>query len=119
MIYRRVCVALLPVFLAACATTDPEPLEQLRLTEQALTQAKALGVSAEQSATLRLAEEKFALAQAAIQDGEFKDARIHAEQAELDARLAESEQLTEKSQQQLLELRKSITALRKQLGGLQ
>ena len=118
MIYRRICVALLPLMLSACAS-DPAPNEQLRLTEQALSQAKALGISAEQSASLRLAEEKFALAQAAMQDEDYKQARVHAEQAELDARLAEAEHLTEKSQQQLAELSNAINRLRKQLGGLQ
>ncbi|MFI8383700.1 DUF4398 domain-containing protein [Pseudomonas sp. NPDC079086] len=118
MIYRRICVALLPLMLSACAS-DPAPNEQLRLTEQALSQAKALGISAEQSASLRLAEEKLALAQAAMQDEDYKQARVHAEQAELDARLAEAEHLTEKSQQQLAELSNAINRLRKQLGGLQ
>ena len=118
MIYRRICVALLPLMLSACAS-DPAPNEQLRLTEQALSQAKALGISAEQSASLRLAEEKLALAQAAMQDEDYKQARVHAEQAELDARLAEAEHLTEKSQQQLAELSNAISRLRKQLGGLQ
>lgn len=118
MIYRRICVALLPLMLSACAS-DPAPNEQLRLTEQALSQAKALGISAEQSASLRLAEEKLALAQAAMQDEDYKQARVHAEQAELDARLAEAQHLTEKSQQQLAELSNAINRLRKQLGGLQ
>jgi chromosome segregation ATPase len=118
VIYRRICVALLPLMLSACAS-DPAPNEQLRLTEQALSQAKALGISAEQSASLRLAEEKLALAQAAMQDEDYKQARVHAEQAELDARLAEAEHLTEKSQQQLAELSNAINRLRKQLGGLQ
>ena len=118
MIYRRICVALLPLMLSACAS-DPAPNEQLRLTEQALSQAKALGISAEQSASLRLAEEKLALAQAAMQDEDYKQARVHAEQAELDARLDEAEHLTEKSQQQLAELSNAINRLRKQLGGLQ
>ena len=118
MIYRRICVALLPLVLSACAT-DPAPHEQLRLTEQALSQAKALGLSAEQSASLRQSEEKLALAQAAMQDEDFKQARLYAEQAELDARLAEAEHLTEKSQQQLAELTNAINRVRKQLGGLQ
>ncbi|MDF3194769.1 MAG: hypothetical protein CVV09_15320 [Gammaproteobacteria bacterium HGW-Gammaproteobacteria-13] len=104
--------------LSACAS-DPAPNEQLRLTEQALSQAKALGISAEQSASLRLAEEKLALAQTAMQDEDYKQARVYAEQAELDARLAEAEHLTEKSQQQLAELSNAINRLRKQLGGLQ
>ena len=118
MIYRRLCAVLLPLILSACAS-DPAPTEQLRLTEQALSQTQALGVTAAQSQTLRQAEEKLALAQAALQDEDYKQARVYAEQAELDARLAEAEHLTAKSQQQLAELSNSINRLRKQLGGLQ
>ncbi len=118
MNYRLICMALLPLFLSACAS-DPVPDEQLRLTEQALSQAQAVGVSPEHSASLRLAQEKLALAQAAMQDEDFKQARVYAEQAELDARLAEAEHLTAKSQQQLVELNNVINRLRKQLGGLQ
>jgi hypothetical protein len=117
VIYRRFCTALVPLLLSACAT-DPAPVEQLRLTEQALAQAQALGLAAEQSAALGQAEEKFALAQAAMQDEDYKQARIQAEQAELDARLAEAQYLTEKSAQQLVELNNRIRRLRKQLGGL-
>lgn len=117
MIYRRIYAVLLPLILSACAS-DPAPTEQLRLTEQALSQAQALGVTAEQSPALRQAEEKLALAQAALQDQDYKQARVYAEQAELDARLAEAQHLTEKSQQQLAELSNSINRLRKQLGGL-
>ncbi len=118
MIYRLICAALLPLMLSACAS-DPAPTEQLRLSEQALNQAKALGISTEQSPSLRLAEEKLALAQAAMQDQDYKQARVLAEQAELDARLAEAEHLTDKSRQQLVELSNAINRLRKQLGSVQ
>ena len=114
MIYRRICAALLPLMLSACAS-DPAPNEQLRLTEQALSQAKALGISAEQSASLRLAEEKLALAQAAMQDEDYKQARVYAEQAELDARLAEAQVLNQKSEEQLQVLQSRVKRLRKQL----
>lgn len=109
---------MLPLLLSACAS-HPAPDEQLRLTEQALSQAKAVGVSAEHSTSLRMAHEKLALAQAAMLDEDYKQARVYAEQAELDARLAEAEHLTEKSEQQLAELNNVINRLRKQLGGLQ
>lgn len=118
MNYRLICVAILPLLLGACAS-DPAPEEQLRLTEQALSQANAVGVSSEHSTSLRLAQEKLALAQVAMQDEDYKQARVYAEQAELDARLAEAEHLTQKSQQQLTELNNVINRLRKQLGGLQ
>lgn len=118
MINRFICAGLLPLMLSACVT-DPAPHEQLRLTEQALSQAAALGLSAEQSPALHLAEDKFALAQAAMQEEDYKQARMHAEQAELDARLAEAQYLSAKSQQQLGALNNAINRLRTQLGGMQ
>ena len=116
MINRRLC-ALLALGPTACAS-DPAPTEQLRLTEQALTQAKALGVVGEQSESLRLAEEKFIQAQTSIQDGEHKQARLLAEQAELDARLAKAEHLNDKGREQLAELGQRIARLRQQLGAM-
>ncbi|MFG0581762.1 hypothetical protein FIV02_09920 [Pseudomonas sp. THAF187a] len=114
---KRTFPLLMVLGLTACAS-DPAPTEQLRLTEQALTQARTLGVDGEQSASLRLAEEKFAQAQAAMQDGENKAARLLAEQAELDARLAEAEHINAKGHEQLLEINQRINRLRQQLGAM-
>lgn len=110
-------IALVLLVCAGCAN-DPAPTEQLRLTEQALNQAKAMGAS-EQIAELKLAEERLAQAQAAMAEGEFKQARMLAEQAELDARLAEARMLTHKSETQLAALNLQIKRLRTQLGDLQ
>ncbi|MCY1186240.1 hypothetical protein D9M73_270930 [compost metagenome] len=52
-------------------------------------------------------------------DGSYKNARMRAEQAELDARLAEAQVLTQKSQEQLTALDARINRLRKQLGEVQ
>jgi len=114
---RRLCAALALLALAGCAA-DPAPNEQLRLTEQALAQAKAVGAT-EQVPELKLAEEKFARAQKNMGEEDYKRARIFAEQAELDARLAEAKVLTQKSREQLAELNNRIKRLRKQLGDLQ
>ena len=107
---------MLALSLTGCAS-DPAPTEQLRLTEQAVTQAKAVGAD-EQIAELAMAEAKLQQAQSAMQRDAFKEARILAEQAELDARLAEARVLTQKSQDQLNELNNRINRLRKQLGAL-
>jgi capsule polysaccharide export protein KpsE/RkpR len=115
---RPLFAALAVLALAGCAA-DPAPNEQLRLTEQALEQAKAVGASADEVPELKLAEDKFTQAQADMQDQSFKDARMQAEQAELDARLAEARVLTLKSQEQLKVLNTRITRLRKQLGDAQ
>ncbi|WP_120995475.1 DUF4398 domain-containing protein [Stutzerimonas urumqiensis] len=103
--------------LVACAT-DPVPDEQLRLTRQAIEQAEAVG-GTDEVAELALARNKTAQAEAAVQDGDNKRARLLAEQAELDARLAEAKVLTQKSDEQIAELTRRIARLRQQLGDLQ
>lgn len=119
MIKRRMMVAGLALFaLAGCATNDPAPNEQMRLTEQALEQAKAVGAT-DDVAEFKLAEDKYQAAKGALAVGSNKKARQLAEQAELDARLAEAKELTRKSAEQLAEQGKSINRLRKQLGEVQ
>ena len=118
MTIRPIFAALAVLALAGCAT-DPAPNEQLRLTEQALEQAKAVGANADDMPELKHAENKLAQAQADMVEESYKDARIQAEQAELDARLAEARVLTQKSQEQLNVLNTRITRLRKQLAEAQ
>ncbi len=103
--------------MVGCAS-DPAPNEQLRLTEQALTQARSAGAS-EQMAELTQAEQKLAAAIAAMKDADYREARLLAEQAELDARLAEARVLNEKSRLEMAELGRRIARLREQLGAIQ
>ncbi|MCQ4329434.1 DUF4398 domain-containing protein [Stutzerimonas stutzeri] len=103
--------------MVGCAS-DPAPTEQLRLTEQALTQARSVGAS-EQTPALALAEDELAAAVVAMKDEDYRQARRLAEKAELDARLAEASVLNDKSQQELAELARRIARLREQLGDLQ
>ena len=100
--------------LAGCAA-DPAPHEQMRLSEQALEQAKAVGAT-DEVAELKLAEDKLARARSNMASESYRDARLRAEQAELDARLAEARVLTLKSQEQLSLLQSRVNRLRKQLG---
>ena len=118
MTIRPLFAALAVVTLAGCAA-DPAPNEQMRLTQQALEQAAAVGAVADDVPELKLAETKLAQAKADMADESYKDARMLAEQAELDARLAEARVLTQKSQEQLNVLETRITRLRKQLGDAQ
>jgi len=104
--------------LAGCAN-DPAPNEQMRLTEQAITQAKAVGASADEMPEMKLAEDKFNRAKGNMADESYKNARMRSEQAELDARLAEAKVLTQKSEEQLNVLNTRIIRLRKQLGDAQ
>lgn len=117
MINRFLSTFIMMLALSACAT-DPAPTEQLRLTEQAMTQVRALGVGEDQAQLMSQAEDKYRRAQAAAAAGDNKDARLLAEQAELDARLAEAEHLNVKSRDQLTELNRRIARLRQQLGAM-
>lgn len=103
--------------LAGCAN-DPAPIEQMRLSTQAVEQARAVGAD-QQIAEMQLAEQKLARAEKNMGEEDYKRARVFAEQAELDARLAEAKVLNQKSQKQLDELNVRITRLRKQLGDVQ
>lgn len=102
--------------LGGCAH-DPVPTEQLNLTEQMMVQARAVGVT-EQASELALAEQKLAAAHVAMKHKRYRQARMLAEQAELDARLAEARMLDEKSQTQVTEVNRQIERLRQELGEL-
>lgn len=118
MSIRPLFAALAVLALAGCAA-DPAPNEQIRLTERAIEQAKAVGATTDAVPELKLAEDKFNRAKGSMADQSFKNARMRAEQAELDARLAEARVLTLKSQEQLNVLNTRIARLRKQLGDAQ
>ena len=106
---RLLPLGLAVLALAGCAN-DPAPREQMRLTTQAVEQARAVGADAQ--------IEEMQLAEKNMGEEDYKRARVFAEQAELDARLAEARVLNQKSQKQLDELNARITRLRKQLGEL-
>jgi len=112
----RLTLVLAVLALAGCAN-DPAPNEQMRLTVQAVEQARAVGADP-QLEEMREAERKLARAEKNMGEEDYKRARVFAEQAELDARLAEAKVLNQKSQKQLDELNARLTRLRKQLGEL-
>lgn len=107
----------LALALAGCAS-DPVPDEQLRLTEQAIEQARAVG-AADDSVPLSDALAKTARARAELASQHNKAARMALEQAELDARLAEANELSRKSREQLAQVNARIQRLHKQLGDVQ
>ncbi len=111
---RSLIAAVAFAALAGCAN-DPAPIEQMKLTEKAVTQAKAVGAVDDEPA-MQSAESKLAQARSDMTNESYKAARMQAEQAELDARLAEARVLTEKSQEQITQLNTRLNRLRKQLG---
>ena len=105
---------LMLLVVSGCAS-DPAPIEQLRLSEQAVAQARSMDASPAYEELL-LAESKLSEARAALDAGDNRQARMLAEQAELDARLAEARVLKDKRQAQIDDLNLRIQRLRQQLG---
>ncbi|WP_296257464.1 MULTISPECIES: DUF4398 domain-containing protein [unclassified Pseudomonas] len=114
---RPLFAALVVTSLFGCAN-DPAPAEQLKLTEQAVAQATAVGATDDEP-NMAAAQAKLTQARADMTEKSYKQARMQAEQAELDARLAEAGVLTEKSQEQLTQVNARLDRLRKQLGAEQ
>lgn len=110
----RFSIALAIGVLAGCAS-DPAPNEQMRLTEQAVEQARAIGAN-ESADALQLAVGKLVVARKNMAEEDYKRARMLAEQAELDARLAEAQVLRSKSEAQVKNLQVAIDRLRQRLG---
>jgi hypothetical protein len=74
--------------LTACAST-PVPNEQMAVATAAVAQASSAGTGAMAPDALRVAVDKLAKARAALAAGDHDRARRLAEQAELDAQVAE------------------------------
>lgn len=111
---QRLITALALCALVGCAS-DPAPSEQMRLTQQAVEQARTVGADDSLEA-LKLADDKLAIARKNMAEEDYKRARMLAEQAELDARLAEAEVLRGKSEAEMASLNLAIERLLQRLG---
>lgn len=106
------------LLIVAGCSSDPAPIEQLGLTDQAIEQARTVGAT-EQVEEYRSAVLKRQRAQAAMAARAYKQARLAAEQAELDARLAEAQILTRKTLEQLARQQTRVERLRQQVKAAQ
>jgi hypothetical protein len=97
-VLQRAAPLALAAALAACSSL-PRPDEQMDAARAAISQAQPVAVR-DGASELWVAQAKFALAEDAIQRGDYRDARIRAEQAEVDARYAWT--LAETARQQVL-----------------
>ncbi|MQY51232.1 DUF4398 domain-containing protein [Rhodocyclus tenuis] len=102
------------LLLAACASTPP-PTEQLAVSTAALESATKAGAGEAAPSDLLLAREKLDRARAAFADGRNDDALKLAQQAELDAHLAEVRARSSKARAAAAELREGVRVLREEM----
>lgn len=99
--------------LAACAST-PAPTEQLAAARAMVSQAQPLAAR-EAPQELQTAQAKLARAETAMQRGDYVNARIFAEQADVDAKYALTLAENERTQRAVAEIHNSLRTLREEL----
>ena len=100
--------------LAACASTPP-PNESMAVAEAAVTRASNPGTSEAAPAALAVAVNKLASSRAALTRGEMETARWLAEQAALDAQVADSQAQAVRARKAATETLAAAAALREEL----
>jgi hypothetical protein len=100
--------------LTACASALP-PNEAMAVAEAAVTRASNPGTSDAAPAALAVAVNKLASSRAALARGETETARWLAEEAALDAQVADSQAQAARARKAALETQAAAQALREEL----
>jgi hypothetical protein len=112
-----ICVGLFIVF--GCASKGVAPIESITGAELAIKVAADGNATENAPLELRIAEEKLQAAKQAVEREEFQEAKFLADEALVNAKLAEAMSLAAKSKKNEEELRESIDTLRKEIQRIQ
>lgn len=100
--------------LAGCASKGVAPVAQLATARASITQAESAGAMQLAPVEILAARDKLGRAEAAVREERFADARRLAEQAEVDAELAERKTRAAKSAAAVEELARGNSVLEKE-----
>lgn len=103
------------VVLTGCATQAPAPEKQITLATQSIAQAQSSGAVEYAPVELKSAREKLNQAELAMRKNENLKAKRLADEAMVDANLAEAKARSAKSQKIVEELKDSIRVLREEM----
>jgi len=109
---KLAAVALGGLLLAGCAGNPPT--EQFAVTESAVRSAVSAGGTQYAAVEMRTAQEKWKQAEMAMQQENYEEARILAEQAEWDARVAERKAQAAKAQKAVEDAKQGVEELREE-----
>lgn len=104
----------LVVALGGCAST-PAPSEQMAVAEAAVQHANTSSTSENAAGELQVATDKLAGARLAVTSKDYERARQLAEQAEVDAQVAELHAQSARSRKAALESQDAARALREEI----
>lgn len=109
-----VLLGALSLLIAGCSGSKLPPPD-FSSSRSAIAQADQAGASEAAPLALRNARQKLQEAEAASNRGEYRMAQMLAEQADIDAKLAEAKARSTKAQAAVDELRESIRVLRDEI----
>jgi len=98
--------------LAGCA--GKPPTEQYAVTQSAVNSAVSAGGTEYAAVEMKAAQDKFKQAEIAMHDKKYDEAKILAEQAEWDARVAERKAQAMKAQKALQDARQGVEDVREE-----
>ena len=101
--------------VGACASNEMRPERELAVAESGIDQARQAGAAQYGSAELGAAQDKLSQARMAADRDEMLTARRLAQQAALDAELANAKARTRKAELAVQELNETIEALREEI----
>ena len=102
------------VVAAGCASIPP-PTEQMAVSKSALANAVSAGGNEYASVEMRIAQEKMDRASRAMDKEDYENARWLAEEAQVDARLAEKKAQSAKAQKAASVMQDDIRVLREEI----
>lgn len=115
---RTLCVLISFLSLAgACAGIAP--MEKMVKLESSIANARQAEAIVYSPLELKFAEDKYQMAQAAIEDKKYDEARQLADEALLDAKLAEVKARSVRAEKEAQEMRESIETLRSEINRIQ
>ena len=103
------------VLMAGCATTGPKPTEQIAVSNSAIANAVAAGGAEYAPVELRTAQDKMERAHRAMDKEDYVNALWLAEEAQVDARLAEKKAQSAKAQKAAIVMGDDIRVLRDEI----
>ena len=103
------------VLLVGCAHKEVAPTADITKAEMAIKEAMDRDASTKAPLELKTAEDKMNDARGAMKKEEFEKAKRLAEEAEVDAKVAESKSDAVKEQKHAEEMRNSIATLRQEI----
>jgi len=110
----QLTLACAAVVLGACASTPP-PTDQIAVSKVAVANAVSAGGAEYAPVELRSAQDKLDAANRSMAKKDYDDARVYAEQAQADARLAETKAESAKARKSAAVMQDDIRVLREEL----